>query len=160
MSFFVRIRTCNSKKRNASSYFPVAGAQCWPRRRGTVRVASPLASLILPCVRARKKNPTSSPWHRDIRLRHVYFAPKIIRKEMKPRGLRAFNWFLGPDVCLMPLTGQALCVPPPCQIKGQCLDGEATLLFLAVQPRERPNKSGGNVVTGELERSLPTGGGN
>lgn len=39
---------------------------------------------------------------------------------------------------------------PPCQIKGQCLDSEATLLFLVVQPRERPNKSGGNVVTGEL----------
>lgn len=47
--------------------------------------------------------------------------------------------------------------PRLCQIKGQRLDGEATLLFILVQPRERPNKSGGNVVTGEPERSLPTG---
>lgn len=47
--------------------------------------------------------------------------------------------------------------PRLCQIKGQRLDGEATLLFIPVQPRERPNKSGGNVVTRESERSLPTG---
>lgn len=47
--------------------------------------------------------------------------------------------------------------PRLCQIKGQRLDGEASPLFIPVQPRERPNKSGGNVVTGESERSLPTG---
>lgn len=47
--------------------------------------------------------------------------------------------------------------PCLCQIKGQRLDGEATLLFIPVQPRERPNKSRGNVVTRESERSLPTG---
>lgn len=47
--------------------------------------------------------------------------------------------------------------PRLCQIKGQRLDGEATLLFIPVQPRERPNKSGGSVVTRESERSLPTG---
>lgn len=60
----------------------------------------------------------------------------------------------------MLLVGQASCallVPRLCQIKGQRLDGEATLLFIPVQPRERLNKSGGNVVTGESERSLPTG---
>lgn len=47
--------------------------------------------------------------------------------------------------------------PHLCQIKGQRLDREATLLFIPVQSRERPGKSGGNVVTWELERSLPTG---
>lgn len=45
--------------------------------------------------------------------------------------------------------------PRLCQIKGQRLDGEAILLFIRLQLRERPNKSGGNVVTGESERSLP-----
>lgn len=44
-----------------------------------------------------------------------------------------------------------------CQIKGHRLDSEATLLFILVQPRERSNNSRGNVVTGEAERSLPTG---
>lgn len=47
--------------------------------------------------------------------------------------------------------------PRLCQIKGQRLDSEATLLFIPVQLREKPNKSGGSVVTGESERSLPTG---
>lgn len=47
--------------------------------------------------------------------------------------------------------------PCLCQIKGQRLDSEATFLFILKQPRERPNKSGGNVVAGESERSLPTG---
>lgn len=47
--------------------------------------------------------------------------------------------------------------PRLCQIKGQRLGGEATLLFILVQPRERSNKSRGNVVTREAERSLPTG---
>lgn len=47
--------------------------------------------------------------------------------------------------------------PHLCQIKGQCLDGVAILLFILVQPRERPNKSRRNVVTREVERSLPTG---
>lgn len=47
--------------------------------------------------------------------------------------------------------------PRLCQIKGQRLGGEATLGFILVQPRERSNKSRGNVVTREAERSLPTG---
>ena len=52
-----------------------------------------------------------------------------------------------------------VCSPSPrlCQIKGQRLGGEATLLFILVQPRERSNKSRGNVVTREAERSPPTG---
>lgn len=55
-------------------------------------------------------------------------------------------------------TGFVCCsCPRLCQIKGQRLDSEATLLFILVQPRERSNKSRGNVVTREAERSLPTG---
>lgn len=55
-------------------------------------------------------------------------------------------------------TGFVCCsCPRLCQIKGQRLDSEATLLFILVQPRERSNKSKGNVVTREAERSLPTG---
>lgn len=58
-------------------------------------------------------------------------------------------------------TGFVCCsCPRLCQIKGQRLDSEATLLFILVQPRERSNKSRRNVVTREAERSLPTGRGN
>lgn len=87
---------------------------------------------------------------------------KSINKDATTRS-SAFNSFLpllGPVFYLMLLVGRGVvprACPRLCQIKGQRLDGEATLLFIPVQPRERPNKSGGNVVTGESQRSLPTG---
>lgn len=104
----------------------------------------------------------------DTHLTHIYPAHKAL-VEMKSinKGATTRSWafnsflpLLGPVFYLMLLVGWGVvprACPRLCQIKGQRLDGEATLLFIPVQPRERPNKSGGNVVTGESERSLPTG---
>lgn len=146
---------CNAKKRNASSHFPVAGAQCWPCRRWTVSVASLLASLILPCVLAQEAYVLAlAPWHSS---QTCLFCAQKHQEENEITWSLGFQLISG-SRCLFDAADRSGFVRLPlCQIKGQRLDGEATLFFLVVQPRERPNKSGGNVVTGELERSLPTG---
>lgn len=62
---------------------------------------------------------------------------KAINKGASTRSW-AFNSFLpmpGWAFYLMPRLGRALCAiacPRLCQIKGQCLDSEATLLFIPV----------------------------
>lgn len=95
---------------------------------------------------------------------HLYFAPERIRwKWSQHCAVLGFELILATAGSTFQFdaadrSGFVCCTCPClCQIKGQHLDSEASLLFVLVQPWERPNKSGGNVVTWEPERSLPTG---
>lgn len=47
--------------------------------------------------------------------------------------------------------------PSLCQIKGQRLDGEATFLFIPVQPRERPINLEGTLSPGSRKGHSPQG---
>lgn len=123
------------KKRNNHISPEMTGSECLPCRCRTVSVASPITSsspILSDPVWARKPNVLAwAPQHSPPT---CLFCSRSIRRKWSRHhevfGLSTdfcHRWVQMSVWCCWPVR---LCVPPLCQIKGQRLDGEATLLFL------------------------------